>query len=216
MEPYATEKGVRLVLESVGASSHFNQPAMASDYPSPGLTATLPPSEGERDEVRGAAQPTPCNLELRVDGRALQQALVNLIDNAIKHSAKDAVVTVSLKVAAADSESTTENEGRGRGRTETPALNLQPSTINLSVTDNGPGIPASEHAKIFERFYRLGSELRRETPGVGIGLSIVQHVVEAHGGRVRVQSEVGKGSRFTIELPGFNAKTQRSQDAGKT
>ena len=139
-------------------------------------------------EVRSAK----CEVEL--DGRAMQQALVNLIDNAIKHSPKDAAVTVAL---------------------EKLALNSQPPTLNLSVFDSGPGIPTSEHEKIFERFYRLGSELRRETQGVGIGLSIVKHVVEAHGGRVRVESAVGRGSRFTIELPGINAKTQRSQDAEK-
>jgi two-component system phosphate regulon sensor histidine kinase PhoR len=69
------------------------------------------------------------------------------------------------------------------------------------VQDHGPGIPAEEHEKIFERFYRCGSELRRQTQGVGIGLSIVKHVVEAHGGRVRIQSQLGQGSRFTIELP---------------
>jgi signal transduction histidine kinase len=122
--------------------------------------------------------------EIEMDGRAMQQALVNLIDNAIKHSPKDTMVEVSL-------------EARG---TSSETCNLQPSTFNLSVTDHGPGIPASEHEKIFERFYRLGSELRRETQGVGIGLSIVKHVVEAHGGRVRVESKVGQGSRFTIEL----------------
>jgi signal transduction histidine kinase len=115
--------------------------------------------------------------ECAVDGRAIQQALVNLIDNAIKHSAPGETVAVEIQndVAA--------------------------NVFNLSVTDHGPGIPAPEQEKIFERFYRLGSELRRETQGVGIGLSVVKHIVEAHGGRVIVQSEVGKGSRFTLELP---------------
>jgi two-component system phosphate regulon sensor histidine kinase PhoR len=80
------------------------------------------------------------------------------------------------------------------------------TAVCLSVSDNGPGIPKAEHEKIFERFYRRGSELRRETQGVGIGLSVVKHIVEAHGGRIVVQSEPGKGSRFTIELP------KRSQD----
>jgi signal transduction histidine kinase len=75
------------------------------------------------------------------------------------------------------------------------------NSILLSVTDHGPGIPSEEHQKIFERFYRRGSELRRETQGIGIGLTIVKHVAEAHGGRVIVESKVGGGSKFTIELP---------------
>jgi signal transduction histidine kinase len=116
-------------------------------------------------------------LEMELDGRAIQQALVNLIDNAVKHSPKGESVIVAIKSDDAD------------------------RTARLSVADHGAGIPAAEHEKIFERFYRLGSELRRETQGIGIGLSIVRHIVVAHGGRVMVESELGKGSRFTIILP---------------
>ena len=136
MEPYATDKGVRLALQS------------------------------------GLAAP----VELSLDGRAIQQALVNLIDNAVKHSPPGEVVIVGLE--------------NGVG-----------NTLLLYVADHGPGIPAAEREKIFERFYRLGSELRRETQGAGIGLSVVKHIVEAHGGGIRVQSTVGQGSRFIIELP---------------
>ncbi len=119
-----------------------------------------------------------CELPIVCDGLAVQQALVNLIDNAVKHSLAGQKVTVGIE------------EG------ERPTSN-----IKIWVEDQGPGIPAEEHERIFERFYRRGSELRRETQGIGIGLTIVKHVAEAHRGRVSVESTVGKGSRFTIELP---------------
>jgi signal transduction histidine kinase len=118
-------------------------------------------------------------IQTEADGRALQQALVNLIDNAVKHSPKGETVSVGIEL---------KNGG------DAPA-------VRLFVADHGPGIPRGEHERIFERFYRLGSELRRETQGVGIGLSVVKHIVDAHHGRVIVQSAPGQGSRFTIELP---------------
>jgi signal transduction histidine kinase len=112
---------------------------------------------------------------VRGDGLALQQALVNLLDNAVKHSPPSA--TVQLRLTARESE------------------------IEISVRDNGPGIDPSEHERIFELFYRIGSELRRETPGVGIGLSIVKHTIEAHQGEVWVESSLGQGARFIIRIP---------------
>jgi two-component system phosphate regulon sensor histidine kinase PhoR len=112
-----------------------------------------------------------------VDGRAVQQALVNLIDNAIKHSPAAETVTVRL------------SSGKEPGR------------VVIEVRDHGPGIPVTERERIFEPFYRRGSELRRETTGIGIGLAIVKHVADAHGGSVRVWNESGGGSRFTLELP---------------
>jgi signal transduction histidine kinase len=118
-------------------------------------------------------------IELNIDGRAIQQALVNLLDNAIKHSARGQTVTVGLE----------------------PQVASAGPVLHLWVADQGPGIPAAEQERIFERFYRLGSELRRETQGIGIGLSIVKHIMTAHGGRGLVASEPGRGSRFTLELP---------------
>lgn len=118
-------------------------------------------------------------MEAMADGKSLQQALVNLIDNALKHSPRGGTVTVGLD--------------RGAGAAG--------AVFRLWVEDEGPGIPAEEHARIFERFYRCGSELRRQTQGAGIGLSIVRHIVEAHGGAVHVRSAPGQGSRFTMELP---------------
>jgi signal transduction histidine kinase len=122
-----------------------------------------------RTNGAAGAEPFAC------DGLALQQALINLIDNAIKHSPPGSRVAVGLDDSAAGP--------------------------RLWVEDNGPGIPPQEHGRIFERFYRRGSELRRETQGIGIGLTIVKHIVEAHGGRVTVRSAPGQGSRFTMELP---------------
>jgi signal transduction histidine kinase len=111
----------------------------------------------------------------KVDALAMQQALVNLLDNAIKHSPPGESVRLDLS--------------------ETD------DAIRFTVTDKGPGIPLSEQKKIFERFYRLGSELRRETEGVGIGLSIVKHIVDAHGGSIEVQSNPGAGAVFIVTVP---------------
>ena len=114
-------------------------------------------------------------VEAVVDAGAIQQALVNLLDNAIKFSPRGTTVRTSLT-----------------------------TNVNhwcLAVRDQGPGISKEEHHRIFERFYRPGDELRRETQGTGIGLSLVKSIVEAHGGVVELTSAPDKGSEFRLKIP---------------
>ena len=139
-----------------------------------GTVQLLHPYAAERgvkigEERRGEDQ------MVEADGHALQRVLVNLLDNAIKHSPKGSTVQVGLE--------------------------FEETRVLLWVEDDGPGVPRSVQERIFEKFYRIGSELRRQTQGVGLGLSIVKHLAEVHGGRVLVHSTAGEGSRFTVELP---------------
>jgi two-component system phosphate regulon sensor histidine kinase PhoR len=109
------------------------------------------------------------------DAVSLRQALQNLLDNAVRYSPPGGRIAVRAYV-----------EG---------------SSLIISVTDNGPGIPKAEQERIFERFYRADAARSREAGGTGLGLSIAKHLVEAHGGRIQVQSEVGVGSTFSMLLP---------------
>ena len=141
--------------------------------------ALMEPCAAERQVRLAMAEPHPgiAGLHPCWDAHAVQQSLVNLLDNAIKHSPAGAEVLLKIEIAQ------------------------PPETLRMWVEDHGEGIPKEEHAKIFALFYRYGSELRRETQGAGIGLSIVKQVAEAHHGRVIVDSAVGQGSRFALELP---------------
>lgn len=118
-------------------------------------------------------EPRIAEVTATVDPHAIQQAAVNLLDNAVKFSPTGATVEVELASDASD-------------------------RWSLAIRDHGPGIPRAEHERIFERFHRLGNELRREARGTGIGLSIVKHVAIAHGGMVHLASEPGRGSTFTL------------------
>ena len=115
----------------------------------------------------------PCTAS--VDPMALQQALINLLDNALKFSPKGSKLGVALTCTGA--------------------------AWTISITSEGRPIPSAEHDRIFERFYRLGEELRRETQGTGIGLSIVRHIIHAHGGDVLVSSNDPETNTFTLRAP---------------
>ncbi|MBI1806606.1 MAG: HAMP domain-containing protein [Ignavibacteria bacterium] len=108
------------------------------------------------------------------DKERLKQVMVNLIDNAIKYNQPNGHVTVFYQKIH--------------------------SGIRISVRDTGMGIPEEHLPRVFERFYRVDKERSREAGGTGLGLAIVKHIVEAHGSKVEVQSEVGKGSTFSFTL----------------
>jgi signal transduction histidine kinase len=121
--------------------------------------------------------------QLRVDREAIARSLLNLVNNAVKYSATEKYLGVHLY--------------RHNGG------------VNLEVVDHGIGIPAKEQLKIFEKFYRVGDPLVHNTKGSGLGLSLVQHIVEAHGGEVAVESAPGRGSKFIITLPIQNSDLQQ-------
>ena len=121
-----------------------------------------------------------CELEsplpaVRVDRDAIAGALLNLMQNAFKYTGPEKKIAI-------------------RARSE-------PRGVAIDVVDNGPGIPARERKRIFERFYRVENLLTRQTEGSGLGLALAKRIVEAHGGRISLKTELGKGSCFTVHLP---------------
>jgi len=134
--------------------------------------------------VKESATPLPAVF---VDAEAIAQALINLLDNAVKYSGAAHEIEVWL--------------GRERG------------FVTIAVSDHGIGLSREDQNKVFEKFYRVCTGLVRESRGSGLGLSLVQHIVEAHKGRATMESEPGRGSTFTIHLP---VKEKTAEEAAKT
>ena len=105
----------------------------------------------------------------------VDQILTNLTNNAVKYSPNGGTITVSGKKVD--------------------------GVVRMTVADEGMGIPKEHLAKVFDRFHRIDNRDTRKVGGTGIGLYLVKHLVEAHGGKIWVESEVGKGSKFIFELP---------------
>ncbi|MBN2584932.1 MAG: HAMP domain-containing protein [Planctomycetes bacterium] len=118
----------------------------------------------------------PSPLRARVNSQLIEQALSNLLDNAVKYSEPGQSVAVRAAPSGDD--------------------------LIIDVVDHGCGIPHEHQGRIFERFYRVDKARSRSLGGTGLGLAIVKHIAQAHGGRVSLVSTPGQGSTFTIHLPG--------------
>lgn len=121
----------------------------------------------------------PAALPARLDRRRIDQVLTNLVENSLQHTPPGGRVTVRC-------------QRRG------------PLAV-IAVADTGTGIPPEDLPRIFERFFRVEKGRSRKTGGTGLGLAIVKHIAEAHGGRVYAESELGRGTTVTVELPVLSA-----------
>jgi two-component system phosphate regulon sensor histidine kinase PhoR len=127
----------------------------------------------EREQVKIIANLGESLPSVMADNERIRQTLINLVHNAIKFNHSGGTVTVST--------------------------NTDEESINISVTDTGIGIPEEDLPHVFERFYK--SDKSRSKGGSGLGLAIAKHTIQAHGGNIQVQSEDGKGSTFSFNLP---------------
>ncbi|MFQ6016434.1 MAG: ATP-binding protein [Anaerolineae bacterium] len=139
-----------------------------------GAVEALRPQAVEKG-VDLTVQVTESSSWVEADSQRLRQVLANLLDNALRHTPGEG--RISVRVEQAD------------------------GALRVSVIDSGPGIPAADLLHIFERFYRGDRSRTRATGGSGLGLAIAKQLVEAHGGRIWVESEEGKGTKVTFSLP---------------
>jgi two-component system phosphate regulon sensor histidine kinase PhoR len=125
--------------------------------------------------------------EIAGDRRQLAEVLQNLLDNATQYTLPGGQIMVSAETSDAE--------------------------VIFTVSDTGIGIPLADQPRIFERFYRVDAARSREVGGTGLGLAIAKHLVEAHGGRIWVESEVGQGSQFHFSVPLFDSERAVSRPA---
>ena len=141
----------------------------------------------ERQGVRIETELAPELPLVNGDAERLGQVLANLLHNAIKFSPDGGLVTV--------------------------AATAEGTRVSVSVRDHGPGVPKVEQARIFERFYKADRARVRGKGGTGLGLAIARHIVEAHGGRIWVESEAGEGATFRFSLPASAGAQHAGQEA---
>ncbi len=133
------------------------------------------------------------------DGDRLAQVFTNLLDNAVRHTPAGGRVTISAQVAKGLPRPRRVRAGLVQPNATT-ALSERGDFLEISITDTGPGIPAEDLARIFERFYQVDKS-RKRGKGAGLGLTISKEIVEAHSGYIRAESAANEGTKFIVFLP---------------
>jgi two-component system phosphate regulon sensor histidine kinase PhoR len=144
-----------------------------------------------RKQIQLELDRAPAECEVFCDSQAIYQILSNLLDNAVKYTPEKGVITVGARPLA-------------------DAADIK--RVEIFVRDTGAGIPPEDLPRLFERFYRVDKARSRELGGTGLGLAIVKHLVRAHGGEVRVESQLGSGSTFLFTLPVDDSPERQAQE----
>ena len=161
-----------LALADAGRLSLVRKPGHLDQLISGVVASVRPQTEAKQIRVDLALPDLP---PVEVDAQRIRQVLRNLLENAIRHTPSGGEIQIAVAETA--------------------------SHIEVSVSDTGEGIPAEDLPRLFERFYRVDKSRARHTGGSGLGLAIAKRLIEAHGGKITVQSETGKGSCFSFTLP---------------
>jgi two-component system phosphate regulon sensor histidine kinase PhoR len=205
-------------IESRRAPLHFSPVELG---PFIAKTVELLAKEAERKQIRIETEVGDA-LYVEADEDRLRQIVVNVLSNAINYTPEGGLVRIRVEPVAArdgagaDKRDTSEADARGQtpaasdarepaaadhGRHAPFASAGEYDAVRIRISDNGIGIPKKDLPRIFERFYRVDKARSRSSGGTGLGLSIAKHLVELHHGTIAVESTVGAGSTFTIELP---------------
>jgi two-component system phosphate regulon sensor histidine kinase PhoR len=145
--------------------------------------------QANKKDIKLTHHVAPGMPKLLGDPDRLQQLLINLVDNAIKYSSSGGAVTLTAACA--------------------PAANGGAAQIEIVVSDTGPGIPENHLPRLTERFYRVDKARSRDLGGTGLGLAIVKHIVQAHSGEFKIESQLNKGTTIRVRLPAARAETNQ-------
>ncbi|NLN15227.1 MAG: hypothetical protein GX185_06435, partial [Tissierellia bacterium] len=140
-------------------------------------------------------------IEVIMDRDKFRQIIFNLLSNSLRYLREDGRVVVGLSKVIMPKVREIRKVNPINKRNLNDTTTLENSIIKITIEDNGMGIKDEDLPHIFERFYRADGSRNKESGGSGLGLAIVKNLVEAHGGKIYVESQWGKGTKFTLQFP---------------